>query len=218
MFSHGNKTKVLILILIILSIDACCSDADEKQDLLLKSFKEQEQFEKLNQRVLALANDTVKHWISLDLKYFHVLRKFKYVLDSQVYFNSTKDKCFLFVLTQDSENNSQDMIYSILGEKYKDDWWFYNGPTYVIERTNYTSKNINDPLPFAKLRDISRENTFDWYYLKKENTGCFKLLFSSGYSEYKKCTEQKYVINDQYFEYELNVALNPDPKKESIGI
>jgi len=136
------------------------------------------------------------------------------MLDTQIYLNSGMDKGIMNLMVQNSENKFQDMIYVILCENYKGKWWFYRGPTYVIPRENYTDNPVN-PLPLHKLLEIARKNSLNWYYVEKENGTCLKELFNSGYENYKKCKDEEYLINDKYFEAEIDIGMNPDPENRT---
>ena len=96
-----------------------------------------------------------------------------------------------------------DAITLLLGEKVNGEWWFYDGPQYAVLRKVYTTK-LTQPLSLKFLSDRARSNALSWYYVNKPTGTCAKILFSDGYDNYKKCSEEKYLINDLYFENEFN--------------
>ncbi len=124
------------------------------------------------------------------------------------------DKCIINVLVQDVANKKHDDIIFLLGEKYEGRWWFYNGPDMVIIQENYIKDTAVYALPFSTLREIALKNTLSWYYIEKPAGTCLKKLFSvKDMRATKNANEEKYIINDEYFEYEINVGMNPSPKK-----
>ncbi len=189
------------LLIIILAFSSCKNS--ERESFYVKANHTAD----VERIILKCANDTINKWIKLRIKgfAFDSLRE-DWKIEKYVFLNSKKDKCILNMphrILSGQYNTGIDRIEMLLAEKYENEWWFYPGPDYVILRETYT-KDTDSPLPFDKLSEIARRNALSWYYIEKPPGTCLKKLFSEGYESYKKCGEEKYVINDQYFESGFN--------------
>ncbi len=212
MSSRESKLVILIFKVALFS----CTSENEKRT----RFYETDQLITIKESdlVIHLAKDTVNQWIRMRLQYFFYLDSIRdfWRLDDWVFFNSKMDKCIINIPIQQSKPDARikvnDAITLILGEKISGHWWFYDGPQYAVPRSG-NMDNTNTPLSLEFLTKRARYNALSWYYVEKPAGTCLKKLFSEGYESYKKCNEEKYIINDEYFEYEINVGMNPDPKK-----
>ncbi len=199
--------KNALSFLLLLGLGSCNNGLEKKKEYYKEKFEVLKKTDTYK-AVYSSASDTIKHWIDSELVFFYQfnskVRWSKYEIDKWILFNSTKDKCLINLLIQSTANKVLDDVYFILGEKYQEKWWFYEGPDLTIIQENYIKDTAVYALPFSTLREIALKNTLSWYYIEKPAGTCLKKLFSEGYDSYKKCREEKYVINDQYFESGFN--------------
>lgn len=208
MSSLGNRIVMLVIMLVLLS---CSNDMEERLVYYKKNALPSKQMDE-SKLVFQLANDTINKWIAMKLKYFFYLDKMRdsWKLDSIVFFNSKFDKCVINMPIQGEPNKQvevNDAITLLLGEKINGKWWFYDGPQYAVLRNGYTTK-LTQPLSLEFLTDRARRNALSWYYIEKPTSTCTNKLFSEGYGSYKKCSSEKYLINNEYFETSFNWEVN----------
>ena len=215
-----QENKVVLILFFLLFILFSCKDEYSKRSDYFQLSQTLNEKDSLTAVIHSAAIDTIKSWINADLTYFHKfnqasLDEAEWKIDDFVLINTKKDKCVLSMLIRLFYNPSQDDIYFILGEKYQGKWWFYQGPDLVILQENYTDDKAMTALSFNTLSEIAQRNSLNWYYIEKGNGACLKELFGSGYDNYKKCKDEKYLINDKYFEAEIDIGMNPDPEKRT---
>lgn len=208
MFSRGrNKLSVLFSILII-TIFSCGRKTSEKEDYFGTIRHIDKPLDSITNLVYKNLRDTLNRWANLKLRYWYYLndpRECVWVIDDLIYFNSQQNKCLATLLLATYYNKESDDIRFLLGEKQNGKWWFYDGPNLVIIQSVYEPDPTVKALPFSTLRTIARRTALSWYYQEKPAGTCLKKLFSEGYESYKKCSEEKYVINDEYFETNFNL-------------
>lgn len=136
------------------------------------------------QIVISSAEDTIKRWIDLDLKYFHRFKSDKWKLDDWIYLNSTQDKCIVSILVKNLRTSELDDVNFILCEKNQGKWWFYDGPDLMILQKNYTDDKTLLALPFDQIRIVARKYILQWYY------------------------NDNHKINDNYFEEGFNWSVD----------
>jgi len=195
--SHREKSKLLQIGVLLLSFFSCSNGDNERSEFFAAANSNLNK-DSFSNRIAEGARDTIESWIDLDLEYFYFYRDssiYQWTLDDWIFFNSKSDKCILSLLRRDFNNPNIDNVTFILGEKYQNKWWFYAGPTMAIMQENYSKSKSELALPFSQLSELARKNSLNWYYVEKENGACLKELFRSGYENYKKCKEEKYLIN-----------------------
>jgi hypothetical protein len=194
MLSLGNKLGLFMIIILSILI-SCKNEYEKREDYFITSLKNKNEITEQN-KVYNIAKDTINHWIQLDLRYFH---KFNggpidgadWKIDEWIFFNSTKEKCLVNLLIRSYYNPLHDDIYLIFGEKTDRGWWFHLGPDLVVIQNQYSEDKEELAIPFSIISEVARKNALQWYYIKGDG----------------------HLINDKYFDYEFNVAMDPDQQK-----
>jgi|GEM_PF-5932878 len=202
MLKRGNK-GMFFLFLVFAS---CSNESKKRLDFFEMGIDSAQQIED-SKIVHQLATDTVRKWINLKLKYFYYLNESKnrWRIDQYVFFNSGFNRCVLNMpIRGDVIEGGSDSVTILLGEKINGRWWFYCGPQYAVLRGGSYSSDTKNPLPLDFLTHRARVNALSWYYIDRPTGACLKKFFSEGYDSYKKCSEEKYLINDEYFETGFN--------------
>jgi hypothetical protein len=217
---NREKSKIIYGLVLLVTLISCRDEYDRKVNFFREKFAISEE-DMLIKQIRITATDTFKSWINKDLKYFH---KFKegstnnadWKIDEWVFINSKRNKCLISILVRTFYNATQDDVYFLLGERYDGKWWFYPGPDLVVVQQNYNNDLSLKVLPFNTLSEIARRYTLNWYYTEKQTGVCINELFASGYSSYKKCSDEQYLINDEYFEKGFNWEVDRQSHSEFL--
>lgn len=98
----------------------------DKKIVCLKKMEQDIQFDSLSINVYKLFRDTLSFWQEKQLKYIQKSENILDTIDNRICFNDSKDKCLIFYLTFNKNNNTGfDNINFILGIRKTDQWLFY---------------------------------------------------------------------------------------------
>ena len=135
------------------------------------------------------ANDSLNSFASNRLYNFKDITQTKWILDSLICFNSSRDKYIIsFNVTYGNEaSNGLNYLYGI---NVKSKWYFIRGQHIFIQSENYGYAS-NTPLSFEKLHEIAMKQIYAGYQKPK--------VFGLG----------GYEINEGFFQDITSVAWYP---------
>ena len=139
-----------------------CSSQSRKNasyDLLLTDFKKSPAYSD----VRSAAQQHLLKWIKADLEEIHILSECKWKLSDDVFFNSTKDRAYLLLLIQDSDQGAElDYVYPLYAALQDDQWvvYFSGLPGYVFPRERFGE---HKQISFEQLSRISRDEVLNGY-------------------------------------------------------
>lgn len=149
--------RYLVIILFLIS---CAHYEKIHFDTLQKEFLKNN-FDKYNYIYVAIT-DTLYKWKTDSLAnsgpyFIESIHNSK--LDSLIYFNSDSTRLFTYHLEQNVvyKNSSVDNLATLAGAKINNKWYFFFGPSIVIDRGSYQD-SIYAPLTFDELSYLARQH------------------------------------------------------------
>jgi len=117
--------------------------------------------------IYQMASDSIRSWIENELglwKYYG--NPIEYQLDTVFCVNNAGNKIRFSILRSDKRSNAVlDCITYLYGVKINNSWYFFKGPTMILQREKY-KKDIHIPLSFDKLKQIATYNIYRGYLIQ----------------------------------------------------
>jgi hypothetical protein len=179
MLHHGNKVRLLILLLFVISscnkyVKLNEKELNEKRNLFLHTSMhivgEKEYWNIYNQ-----INDSIRNWENHSLKWYaESSAVVQFQVDSLLCFNAKGDKMITGRMGIGfNDDDVMDAIIHYYGVKIVNKWYFFSASIMHIPR-EYYQEDIHTPLSFEKLKQIATNNIYRGY-LKKGKKGQWEI-------------------------------------------
>ena len=109
------------------------------------------------------AIDTIQNWIDSDLDFTWGLRYNNWMVDSIILIDKSNNRAIGVLVKRCFNQAEYDDIEYLNCEKRNGKWFFFEGATMVIPRSNY-QKSLTEPLSFSMLSQIGRKQLLKGYY------------------------------------------------------
>ena len=158
------QPTIYLLIIVFISMTGCLNGQNK-----INMFADQLQKDKNTapyKEVMAAANSDLNQWIADGVEEVQILKECNWKVDDAVFFNTTRDKCYLLLLMQDKAKGAEiDYVYQMYGALEGKQWkiYFSSLPNYVYLRERLKLPE-GTPVPMETLSKLSREELLKGYY------------------------------------------------------
>jgi hypothetical protein len=218
----------IVVVCVFLILCSCKKELTQEEELLLEHKEEIERDkmriqyytfsknlvrEKEYNAVVKNANDSLENWIANGLPTYKYIADSEHKIDTLFCFNSKKNKCISCIISKgykDRDHTDKDYrdvqgsLDYLYGVKIKKKWFFFNGPTVIIPRNYFYTKNIQKPFTFDQLHNIAIRQIHNGYLKQRENSKVYEINedFFSDITSGAYCTDCK--TQQEYDTFFLN--------------
>ncbi|MDO9000357.1 hypothetical protein [Sediminibacterium sp.] len=158
--------------------------------------------------VYNLFNDSLLTYLQSSIQEFKFVKEDKWLIDSFMIINSSKDKLISAVLVSSGVGykGKSDWATMYFGIKKKGNWYFYQGGGSLIIPRDMYGKDENHPISFHELSQIARKEMFgEKCLIKKDGEWIVNdawvdsYFYNNAYYSFGKHRVKGVVYPDEYF-------------------